>query len=268
MINAALALIGPIDQLIAEVETVHKTRPGGTVTNDDHGQMMCRFANGAMGQMYFSRIATGRKMGYAYEMTGTKGAIRFDQEDQNAIWLYTMHGPEAHARFPQNSDRSCASRLLTLLPRPRPWHGLSRSDHHRSQGFPARHRNQNHRLANLPRRHGGQPSRRCGPCVVIAQRLGSTSSLTTSERHHMTIRIGNAPCSWGIEFAADPSYPTWQSVLRAMRRRGLQRDRTWPHRLHARRPCNLARRAWQNVILRSSAASFSARSTIRRNGTT
>ena len=29
----------------------------------------------------------------------------------------------------------------------------------------------------------------------------------------MTIRIGNAPCSWGIEFASDPSYPAWQSVL-------------------------------------------------------
>lgn len=29
----------------------------------------------------------------------------------------------------------------------------------------------------------------------------------------MTIKIGNAPCSWGIEFANDPSYPTWQSVL-------------------------------------------------------
>jgi len=29
----------------------------------------------------------------------------------------------------------------------------------------------------------------------------------------MTIRIGNAPCSWGIEFPSDPSYPTWQSVL-------------------------------------------------------
>ena len=29
----------------------------------------------------------------------------------------------------------------------------------------------------------------------------------------MTIRIGNAPCSWGIEFASDPAYPTWQSVL-------------------------------------------------------
>lgn len=99
MINAALALIGPIDRLIAEVETVHTTRPGGGVTNDDHAQMMCRFANGAMGQMYFSRIATGRKMGYAYEITGTKGAIRFDQEDQNALWLYRMDGPEATRGF-------------------------------------------------------------------------------------------------------------------------------------------------------------------------
>ncbi|WP_299502974.1 Gfo/Idh/MocA family oxidoreductase [uncultured Roseobacter sp.] len=99
MVNAALALMGPITRVMAEVETVHVKRPGGTVTNDDHAQMMCRFANGAMGQMYFSRIATGRKMGYAYEISGTKGAIRFDQEDQNAIWLYRMEGPEAERGF-------------------------------------------------------------------------------------------------------------------------------------------------------------------------
>ncbi|PVA05538.1 Gfo/Idh/MocA family protein [Thalassorhabdomicrobium marinisediminis] len=99
MINAALALIGPLDSLVAELETVHHTRPGGTVTNDDHGQIMCRFANGTMGHMFFSRIATGRKMGYAYEVTGTKGAIRFDQEDQNAIWLYKSEGPEAERGF-------------------------------------------------------------------------------------------------------------------------------------------------------------------------
>lgn len=99
MLNAALALIGPIKSLIAEVETVHTDRPGGTVTNDDHGQMMCRFESGAMGAMYFSRIATGRKMGYAYEITGTNGAIKFDQEDQNAIWLYQMDGPEAQRGF-------------------------------------------------------------------------------------------------------------------------------------------------------------------------
>ena len=29
----------------------------------------------------------------------------------------------------------------------------------------------------------------------------------------MTIRIGNAPCSWGIEFVSDPNYPPWTRVL-------------------------------------------------------
>lgn len=103
MINAALALIGPIAEVMGEVETVHKTRRGAggpaEVTNDDHAQLMCRFENGVMGHMYFSRIATGRKMGYAYEITGTKGAIRFDQEDQNALWLYRAEGPEATRGF-------------------------------------------------------------------------------------------------------------------------------------------------------------------------
>jgi inosose dehydratase len=29
----------------------------------------------------------------------------------------------------------------------------------------------------------------------------------------MTIRIGNAPCSWGVEFANDPRNPAWETVL-------------------------------------------------------
>ena len=38
-------------------------------------------------------------MGYAYEITGRKGVIRFDQEDQNAVWLYLSEGPEAQRGF-------------------------------------------------------------------------------------------------------------------------------------------------------------------------
>ncbi len=95
MINAALALIGPIARLSADIVTVHRNRPGreGREVNDDIGQFMCRFENGAMGHLSFSRIAHGRKMGYAYEVTGTRGAIRFDQEDQNALWLYQADDP-------------------------------------------------------------------------------------------------------------------------------------------------------------------------------
>ena len=105
MINCAMALIGPISSVSADIETVHKKRPVEDnpeqmeESNDDHAHCLCRFASGVMGHLYFSRIATGRKMGYAYEISGTRGAIRFDQEDQNALWLYRMEGPEAERGF-------------------------------------------------------------------------------------------------------------------------------------------------------------------------
>ena len=99
MINCALALVGPILSVSAQIDTVHSSRGGVAVTNDDQAQMMCRFASGATGHLFFSRIAHGRKMGYAYDITGTKGAIRFDQEDQNALWLYRAEGPEAERGF-------------------------------------------------------------------------------------------------------------------------------------------------------------------------
>jgi predicted dehydrogenase len=108
IINAALALAGPIDELIADIQIVHKTRIGAngpeSVTNDDQGQIMCRFKSGAMGALFSSRVATGRKMGYAYDIYGTKGAIRFDQEDQNALWLY---------KGDQRSDRQGFTKILT-----------------------------------------------------------------------------------------------------------------------------------------------------------
>lgn len=103
MINCALALLGPVAEVMAEIETVHPERPGPegpkAVTNDDQAQLMCRFEGSAQGHMYFSRIATGRKMGYAYEVHGTRGALRFDQEDQNALWLYLADGPDATRGF-------------------------------------------------------------------------------------------------------------------------------------------------------------------------
>ena len=108
IINASLALVGPIASLVAEIETVHAVRPSPegveAVTNDDQAQLICRFESGAMGSLFISRVATGRKMGYAYEIFGTQGAIRFDQEDQNAVWLYRGDAP---------ADRQGFTKILT-----------------------------------------------------------------------------------------------------------------------------------------------------------
>jgi predicted dehydrogenase len=140
-INCMLALMGPVAELSARIETVHATRPGPNgpmaVTNDDHGQLMLRFHSGAMGHLYISRIATGRKMGYAYEIHGTKGGIRFDQEDQNAVWLYRAEGPEATRGY---------TRILT--------------DHYRGARFLGRHSQRKTRLAHLPRWAGSIPDHR------------------------------------------------------------------------------------------------------------
>ena len=103
IINAVLRLVGPIDTLVADIATFHHKRPGANgpeaVGNDDQAHLLCRFAGGAMGSLLISRIATGRKMGYAYEITGTKGALRFDQEDQNALWLYDARAKAGRRGF-------------------------------------------------------------------------------------------------------------------------------------------------------------------------
>lgn len=108
MINAALTLVGGISELVADIRTVIPQRPSennpdqtSPVDNDDFGQMLCRFDNGASGHLMFSRVAHGRKMGYIYEITGTKGALRFNQEDQNSLWFYDAGDPQGRAGFRQ-----------------------------------------------------------------------------------------------------------------------------------------------------------------------
>lgn len=103
IVNAALRLVGPIDRLVADVATAHATRPGAKgvepVTNDDEVNVLCRFKGGAMGNIHVSRVATGRKMGYGFDIAGTQGALRFDAEDQNALWLYDSHARRGRQGF-------------------------------------------------------------------------------------------------------------------------------------------------------------------------
>jgi predicted dehydrogenase len=103
VINACLRLVGPIVSLVADTHIVQARRSGPegeeTVDNDDLGQLLLRFTSGASGALGFSRVAAGRKMGYTYRITGTRGALAFDQEDQNALWLFDASRPQTRQGF-------------------------------------------------------------------------------------------------------------------------------------------------------------------------
>jgi predicted dehydrogenase len=51
------------------------------------------------GASLFQPHRDGPQDGLRLRDHGTKGAIRFDQEDQNALWLYRAEGPEAERGF-------------------------------------------------------------------------------------------------------------------------------------------------------------------------
>lgn len=92
LVSVMLALMGPVARAYAQADTVIAERPhqGGTapVENEDQAQALLRFASGASGEFSCSRVARGYRCRLAWEVQGTEGTLRFDQERMNELWLY------------------------------------------------------------------------------------------------------------------------------------------------------------------------------------
>ena len=105
LVSLALDVMGPMESLVADMQTIHQTRPlpdgsgHGTVENEDAASALVRFANGAQGTMAVSRAAWGRKSRLGYEVHGTEGMIVFDQERMNELQLYQNRGEKAEQGF-------------------------------------------------------------------------------------------------------------------------------------------------------------------------
>ena len=56
----------------------------------------------------------------------------------------------------------------------------------------------------------------------------------------MSIRIGNAPCSWGVEFADDPRNPSWRTVLQQCAEAGYKGIELGPVGFMPEKPAILA----------------------------
>jgi predicted dehydrogenase len=105
LVSMVCRLAGPIESLVADMATVHPTRPaleGGAprpVENEDVAGVLARFAGGVTGTLAISRSAWGRKNRLGFEIHGTTGMIIFDQERMNELQLYRNTGDPALQGF-------------------------------------------------------------------------------------------------------------------------------------------------------------------------
>jgi predicted dehydrogenase len=93
IVSLAQMLMGDIAAVCGDMTTVVASRPlpgGGArqVENEDQAQFLVRFASGATGTIEASRVAQGQKMGLGFEITGSRGALVFDQTRLNELKLY------------------------------------------------------------------------------------------------------------------------------------------------------------------------------------
>jgi len=106
IIGMARFLLGPIDEVIADLETVVKSRPiapGASerraVEVDDIARLTVRFARGCRGTIEANWVATGRKMQLGFEINGTKGTLVFNQERLNELHFYQAGRDRRHEGF-------------------------------------------------------------------------------------------------------------------------------------------------------------------------
>lgn len=98
LVSLMQGLMGAVETVIADVDTVHKTRPveGSAerrpVENEDIANALIRFKTGATGLFSTSRSAWGRKNRIGWEVHGTAGMICFEQERMNELQIYQNSG--------------------------------------------------------------------------------------------------------------------------------------------------------------------------------
>jgi predicted dehydrogenase len=114
-VDLATMLVGPITRVSGTMETFIKDRPlpkaGGThydrgtpgdpmgaVTNEDYAAAMVTFANGARGTFESSRAIIGPESQMAFDIYGTKGALRWNLETMNELDVFIVDESETAPR--------------------------------------------------------------------------------------------------------------------------------------------------------------------------
>lgn len=139
IISLARRLVGEIEAVQAMLKIVVGRRPlpdgsGETapVEVDDQAQMLLRFQDGPTGTIEASAMAAGRKMHLAFELTGSRGTLTFDQERMNELRLFRFGDDPSREGDPSRDGFKTILTGPTHAPYdqfcPAPGHGLGFND--------------------------------------------------------------------------------------------------------------------------------------------
>ncbi|MDR3739993.1 MAG: Gfo/Idh/MocA family oxidoreductase [Terracidiphilus sp.] len=98
------------EALSATLRSVVEGRPV-----DDDCTALLRMSNGAQAALLASQIATGERNGLRLRIYGEAGALEWNQEDPNRLWMKWIDGPE-EIRHAAGSYLSDAASAVTRLP--------------------------------------------------------------------------------------------------------------------------------------------------------
>ena len=83
---------GEVETFSGKVQAVEATEEVA-ISTEDSAAIMLRFQGGARGSLWVSQITAGRKNSLRYEIAGSEGAIAWDSERPNELWLGHRNQP-------------------------------------------------------------------------------------------------------------------------------------------------------------------------------
>ncbi|WP_430592328.1 Gfo/Idh/MocA family protein [Humidisolicoccus flavus] len=103
-----------IVQLTAQIQTVHNRRGGELQQqNEDQAVLLIQTEQGAIGTLFVSQVAPGRKNALVIELAGSEESLRFEQENPENLWVGRRVGSQLLTRDP-DSLTGDAKRLSTV----------------------------------------------------------------------------------------------------------------------------------------------------------
>jgi predicted dehydrogenase len=101
--------------LSAVTDRVHDERAGRAVDTEDEAAVVFETAAGAIGTLFVSQVAPGRKNRLLVDLAGTAESLEFSQEEPEQLWVGRRRGTEV---VPRDAASLCpdAARLSTLPP--------------------------------------------------------------------------------------------------------------------------------------------------------